>query len=134
MSVQVEAYDVTCAASVAASAPVEVDQVTDESVNIVRATVRIPAGHAGLTGIALAYGHQPVIPRNNGAYLSGDDDTFQFDLVDYPAGVPWTVFVCNLDLQSHVWQITWEMETEPVGTTPAAPVSLPPATIYSGMP
>lgn len=128
---QVEVYDVSCPANTGANNAIEIGQIGDPSSQVSSVIIRIPAGHAGLTGIALAYGHQPVIPRNTGAFLSGDDDTFSFDLTDYPAGVPWSVFVCNLDILSHVWQVTWEMETADTTVQPAAAVILPPSVIVA---
>lgn len=118
---QYETYNVTCAASVAASAAVEVAAVMDSSYTVVSCTIVIPDGHAGLTGIALAQGHTIVVPRNPGAFLSGNDEIETFDLTGYPTGAPWTVFVCNNDLQPHTWQTRWAL----AGAVAPAPAITP---------
>lgn len=103
-------YDVTCNASVAAATPTEVATVPLSLYYVSRVTIVIPDGHAGLTGIALAFGHQPVIPYNAGAYISGNDEIIPYDLSDaFPAGVSWSVFVCNLDTGPHTWETRWEL-------------------------
>lgn len=74
----------------------------------VKCTVVIPPGPAGTTGFALGFGHVPVIPRNAGSFYSGEDEPLEFDLTFYPQGVAWSIFLCNNDLQSHIWQTRWE--------------------------
>lgn len=79
-------------------------------------TIVIPAGHAGLTGIAAGYGHQPVIPDNAGSYIQGDDDVVHLELSNYPAGPQWSVFMFNLDPEAHSWQVRFEFD-EIIGAT-----------------
>lgn len=103
-------YDVTCPASTPTSAPVEVQTVPAGLFYVTRFVIVIPDGHSGLTGIALAYGHQPVIPYNAGAYISGNDEVIPYDLSgSYPAGVQWSAFLVNDDLQSHSWEVRCEL-------------------------
>lgn len=78
-------------------------------------SVVIPAGHSGLTGISAGYGHQPVIPDNRGQFISGDNDVVHLELSNYPAGPQWSVFMFNLDLQPHSWQVRFEFD-EIIGT------------------
>ena len=87
-----------------------------------RVTIVIPDGHSGLTGIALAFGHQPVIPYNKGAFISGNDEIIPYDLSDaYPAGVSWSCFLCNLDTGPHTWETRWELNLLPTSQLAAAP-------------
>lgn len=127
---RVEVHDVTCAASVPATAPTEI-AFNDAPANLRRVTIVIPDGHSGLTGIALGYGHVPIIPRTTGAFISGNDEVIHFDLSNYPIGPPWSAFVCNSDLQSHSWEIRLEYD-EIVDGTPTHDVQpLTAADIYS---
>lgn len=90
-----------------------------------KVSVTIPDGHAGTTGIAVAFGHNAVIPANTGAFISGNDHTFPFDLTGYPDGVQWSVLLCNNDLEPHVWQVLFEGDNLPVapGSKQPAPPS-----------
>lgn len=116
---------VTCPASTPATNPVEVPLSVTDPVIPRRVTITIPDGHSGLTGIGLAFGHNVVIPSNTGAFISGNDHTFIFDLSGYPNGVSWSVKVCNLDLIAHVWQVIFEGDTLPDAsdTTPPQPLT-----------
>lgn len=89
-----------------------------------KVTITIPDGHAGLTGIGVAFGHNVVIPANDNAFITGNDWTFPFDLSDYPNGVQWSVFMCNLDLQPHAWQVIFEGDNLP--DTPGSGAAPPP--------
>lgn len=77
----------------------------------------IPAGHSGLTGIALGYGHVPVIPYGGASFFSGDDDVIASEYIDHVPGVQWSVFMQNGDLQQHVWEVRFyydELSSAPV--------------------
>lgn len=106
----VEVYNVTCAANITAAAPTEVALFNGGLFTVRKVTIIIPDGHSGLTGIAIAFGHQPVIPRNLGAFISGNDESIPYDLTGYPDGVAMSAFVCNLDSQPHVWQLRFEFD------------------------
>ena len=127
---RVETFDVTCPASITAAQAVEVPFVYDPG-NPRRVTIIIPDGHAGLTGIALGYGHQPVLPRTPGRFISSNDEFLTFDLTNYPAGPAWSAFVCNNDTQSHAWEVILELDE--IGETAPAltvePLSL--SSIYA---
>lgn len=115
-------FDVTCNESVTEANAVEVATVPAGLYAVTKVTIWIPDGHAGLTGIALAYGHNPVVPMN-GTFLSANDEVFSFEMGnDYPPGVAWSVFLCNLDLQPHNWETRWELSSlTPSTPTPVAP-------------
>lgn len=109
MADQLFVYDVTAPANTPSTAPVEIAQLAGGLYVVEQVRIVVPAGHVGLTGLALAFGHQPVIPFNTGAFISGDDEVFDYQLGDYPNGVPWTVFVCNNDVLAHVWELRWQV-------------------------
>ena len=48
-----------------------------------------------------------------------------FQLGDYPAGVAWSVFLCNLDAQAHVWQTRWELVNVSGAASTSTPTPLP---------
>lgn len=124
-------YDVSCAKSVTEANAIEVATVPAGLYAVTAVSIWIPDGHAGLTGIALGYGHNPVIPMA-GDFLSANDEVFNFTLGDdYPNGVAWSVFVCNLDLQSHSWQTRWTLDIAPVTSTTPASTSLSADAIYA---
>jgi hypothetical protein len=125
---QVTVQDITCPANTPVDAPVEVP-LDDFGGNLVTIRLVIPDGHAGLTGISFGYGHNPVIPLNAGAFISGNDEPMKFDLRGYPDGVGWSAFVCNLDTQPHTWQVRCEwndLVSAPaqVSSTPIAPADI----------
>lgn len=120
---RVNVANVTCPAGTPVGAPVET-YFTQFPPGIPRKlTIVIPDGHAGLTGIALGYGHQPILPDNTGAYISGNDESIPFDLTNYSAGPLWSAFTCNLDLIDHSWQI--RLEFDEIIQSEAAPLAQP---------
>lgn len=90
-----------------------------------RIRILIPAGHAGLTGIALGYGGNPTVPNGVDAYYSGDDREIVLDYIDNVQGVSWSAFVCNLDGIGHSWEVDMEFNEVNVtnATTTIAPLS-----------
>ena len=125
-----QAYDVTCPAGTTAANAIEVDCLDAGLWQVTKIWVVIPLGHAGLTGIGLAYGHNVVIPSNPGAFISGDDEVLPYELSTiYPAGVGWSVFLCNLDVNAHSWEVRFasntiaNLTTTPT-VTPVAPADL----------
>lgn len=115
---------VTCPPNTLPTAPVEIFLAQFPPGIPRRLTVVIPDGHAGTTGIAAGYGHQPVIPDNNGEFISGNDETFSMDLHGYPAGPQWSVFLCNTDRIAHVWQVRFEFDEIGATVDTAAPAAL----------
>ena len=116
---------VACPANTPVTAPVEQALSVVDAIIPRKVTITIPDGHAGLTGIAVAFGHNAVIPSNKGGFISGNDWTFPFDLSDYPNGVSWSVFVVNLDTIAHTWQVIFEGDTLP--DTPGSVAAPPPS-------
>lgn len=107
---RVEVYDITCPASTPLTAPQETHLFDGGLFDVRKVTIVTPPGHAGLTGIGLAYGHNVVIPRNPGAYISGDGEVIPYDLTNYPPGVGWSAFTVNLDTQAHTWEVRFEFD------------------------
>jgi hypothetical protein len=91
-----------------------------------RVTILIPPGHALLTGIALGYGHTPLLPDNQPGFFEGDDERLVFDLDNYVNGPVWSAFVYNLDYLAHGWQVRFELDEfrtgQPVTPTTALAV------------
>lgn len=122
-----ESAVVTCAASVTTANPTEV--VLPFNGGILRHfEIVIPAGHSGLTGIALGFGHNSIIPYGALAYYSGDDDIIRRDYGDVTHGVVWSAFLVNGDLQPHVWEVRMDFDEIPnvphVASEPIAPADI----------
>lgn len=127
MASRLETQNVTCAASVTAANPTEIPLTWPGGI-VRRITIVIPDGHSGLTGIALGYGHEAIMPNSPGAFISSNDEVIPYDIIDMVPGVQWQVFMCNSDLQAHSWQVRFELdELTSEGPQPSAaplPVSL----------
>lgn len=87
--------------------------------------ILIPAGHAGLTGIALGYGSNPTVPFGRFAYYSGDDREVIIAYSDRQPGVTWAAFVCNNDLIDHQWEVDMDFDDSDAtnATSSIAPLS-----------
>lgn len=120
-----QVYDVTCPANTPTTAPIEITTYPGGDDTVVGIEVVIPDGHAGLTGIAFAYGHTPIYPENTGGFVSGNDEVVPIVIADVPHGVSWSVFLCNRDNQPHTWQTRWALLQSSKLTSPtfAAPLS-----------
>lgn len=104
-----QTYNTTVNAGVTVANPTVALSVGAGIWQVVKVSVVIPAGHAGLTGIQLWYGGGAVIPFNSG-WFSGDDDVIPLELSDaFPPGVPWSVAMINSDVIAHAFQTRWEM-------------------------
>lgn len=106
---RLECAIVTCPANTAVTAPLE-SQFTFPTGIVRHVWIVIPAGHAGLTGIALGYGHTPVVPYSNGGFVSGDDEVLDFDWRDRVPGARWAAFMVNVDAIAHTWQVRFGMD------------------------
>lgn len=113
----------TCAPGVSAAAPTEVNLDGVNACSIVRVTLRIPAGHAGKTGIALGYGHQAVLPRTAGRFISGDDEVVVYDMSNYADGPQWQAFLINADTIPHTWEV--RVEVDELVSPGAVPLRVP---------
>ena len=126
-----QAFNSTCPALTPQTVPVTALSVGASTFQVVKVTIVIPAGHAGLTGIQLWYGGGPAIPYLSG-WFSGDDDVIPIILgADFPVGVPWSVAMMNQDVQAHSWQTRWEMDYVAAGATPSANQAAAVSDIYT---
>lgn len=109
MPQRLEINDVTAFAQTSADTPGVVNLGWPGGI-VRRITVVIPDGHAGLTGIALGYGGAPVVPYTQPAYISGNDEIYHLEWLDRVPGVPWQAFVCNNDIQTHTFEVRFELD------------------------
>lgn len=121
---------VSCSNGVAPTNP------TRQALNFVGGRVRvirivIPAGHAGLTGIALGFGGNAVLPLNSGGYYSGDDRHVEFAYDDNNQGVQWQAFMCNGDGIGHVWEVDFDIDPAADNNSTSVIVPLAPSDILS---
>lgn len=89
------------------------------SVVIVNIEVMIPPGHAGLTGLAIAYSGQQLVPWANGnAWLKGDDLTRVIPF-DFQVGRPLTLSGFNTDIFDHTFYLLAEVTdlSQPITAT-----------------
>lgn len=107
---RVEVQDLTCNAGVTTANPTEIALSGVVACQVVRLTIRIPPGHAGLTGIAFGYGHNPVLPRTAGRFISSDDEVIVYDMQNYPPGPQWEAFLVNQDTIAHSWEVRIEVD------------------------
>lgn len=115
---------VTVAASTAQASPAVTNVALGPNVVIERMRIKIPPGHAALTGIALRYGGKHVLPYADGTYIVGDGDEIAFDLGFPVWGTNVQVATFNTDRIAHTFYLTFElsdMELASVGTV--APLS-----------
>jgi hypothetical protein len=91
----------------------------------------IPDGHAGLTGIALGYGGNNVLPTTRVGYYSGDGREIVFDYIDQQQGVTWQAFLCNGDTQAHSWEVNFDLDTISDTPTPSVLTPLTPNAILA---
>jgi hypothetical protein len=102
----VQVVEPSCAANTPASSPIAT-QVGISTAWLWEVNVRIPPGHAGLTGIALVDGGQFVVPYGltMAQWLVGDDDDLTFPY-DEQIGSKVDLFTYNTDNTNvHAWQV-----------------------------
>lgn len=131
MPERMDIVNVTCAPLVLDTAPVEVAFARIFPGVPRKFTIVIPDGHAGLTGISLGFGHQPVIPSGSGDFISGNDESIPIELKSYPAGPMWSAFVYNLDTTAHSWQVRFEQDEIRLPVAPTATKALNPLDIVA---
>lgn len=123
MADRVEVGTVTAAAGTLVSAPATVD-LSFPPGTVSEVEIVIPAGHAGLTGIALGQGGQVVIPATAGAYIIGDSDVIRWPLDGFLDNGSWFAQAYNTDVFDHQWFVRFLVtETAPVIAAPSLPLS-----------
>lgn len=123
---------VTTPAGTASSAPQQIIWQIGRGV-LGKLDVVIPAGHAGLTGIAIVWGGRQIVPYEGGEWIVGNDDEITIELELYvDSSVVVTTY--NTDVWDHshylrAYMHDLELAPELVGTLPVLelPGTLPPA-------
>lgn len=131
MADQLETFDMSCPALTDPSAPVVIPLYEGGIYTVTAAQIVIPDGPSGLTGIALGFGGTAVVPRNPGAFISGNAENLHFDLSYYPAGVPWQAFLCNNDIRTHYWQVRLLLDLITTSVASVSPNPIPVSLIYA---
>jgi hypothetical protein len=132
---RVEIFTISCPPATAPGSPVEILTAFDPGA-AVKVTIVIPDGHAGITGIALAVAHQPVIPKNRREkagepykFIEGNDETYPLELDGYPQTGAWSAFLFNEDaVNEHSWQLRFEVNEVVANTTVSPTVTELPLT------
>lgn len=130
MFTRLEVSDVACPAQTAVAAPVQVP-LTWQGGIVQGISIVIPDGHSGLTGIALGFGGNAVLPYKQPAFISGNDEVIPLAYRDNNPGVEWAVFLCNLDLQAHTWQVRFQLNEIVATVPPVKSVIIPTADILA---
>lgn len=103
---RVEQFPVTIPPNTPIAAPVEIATgFPPGEVTAVR--IRVPGGHVFRTGMRLLLAHAQAIPTTAGAWLSGDNDSYEPDLIGQPNSGAWSVQGYNTDLIAHTFYVTF---------------------------
>lgn len=125
---------VTTPANTASSFPQSTNFLVGPGV-VERIEVVVPAGHAGLTGIAFEWGGRQVVPYEGGEWLTGNDDKISVDLGLYVQATPLRVRTYNTDEafeHSHHLR-AYVVELGPPEPEPTVPfVVIPPTELEGG--
>lgn len=130
---EVYQFVATCPPNTAQAAPVTIGLAMPvRIVNSIRC--RIPPGPAGVMGFALGSAGITVIPRQAGAFLSGDNEIFTLDLDGQIESGAWQVQMYNTSPSiPHSVYLTFQVSLPAASssgvTQPVVVSSQPPATI-----
>ena len=103
MAERVEIFSVACNAGVLQANAVETALTFDPGV-VREIEIVIPAGHAGVTGLAIANAHQIVIPNKGSVWIIGDDEVIRWPMDGYLNSGSWSAFTYNTDFaNAHTW-------------------------------
>lgn len=122
MAQRIETATVTATAGTLSTAPTTVDMSFPAGV-VEEIEIVIPAGHAGLTGIAIGQGGQVVIPATAGGYIIGDADVIRWPLDGFLDNGSWFAQAYNTDVYDHQWFVRF-LVGETVLTPPPPPLPL----------
>lgn len=101
---RVEAFKVTVAAGTAQAAPTSTNMIFNPG-DVVGIEIDIPDGHSGLTGLAIATAHQPILPFSVGAWIIGNDDKIEWALYDLPDTGNFQAITFNTDIFVHSFYV-----------------------------
>lgn len=108
MAERVEIRQPSCPAHTPQASAVEVDLSFDPG-EVERLHIRIPAGHRGNTGIAIAVAHQIVIPNSGAAWLTGENEQHDWPLSNYGNAGQWSAFMFNVTTRPHLWVLQFHI-------------------------
>jgi hypothetical protein len=121
---RIEKFTVTAASGTVAPGDFTALDFTDGIMT--RIEVKIPDGHAGLTGIRIFYGNQQVLPRTGPGFLRGNATTYATDVDNLPSGSGWQARVFNEGYIDHSWELVLELDELGSGSVDLPPVLLLP--------
>lgn len=103
---RVESFDVLAPAGTLKAAPLEVATPWNPG-ELAGVEVFIPDGHNGTTGLRIAFAHQAVLPRTEGAWIVGNDEKIEWPLAGYGNSGSWSCFVYNTDIFAHTFHVRY---------------------------
>lgn len=80
-------------------------QISFQPAEVVGIEIDIPDGHSGLTGLAIASGHQPIIPFSRGAWIIGNDDKIEWAMHSLPDNGSFQAITYNTDIFAHTFYL-----------------------------
>jgi hypothetical protein len=116
---RVESFAVDVPAGTTRAAPLS-QALTFRQGEVLRLELIIPDGHRALTGFALAYAGQRVVPATNGAWIVGNDDTLDWPLEGLPTGGRWVAQAYNDGTFAHTFYVRFHVNELDLGA-PAGP-------------
>lgn len=122
---RVEIRAVTAAPGTTQAKALETDLSFDPG-TVSEIEIVIPAGHAGLTGLAIAQAHGIIIPASGTDWITSDDEVIRWPVQDFLNNGSWSAFAYNLD---PTYEHTWFIRFLVAENTPQTVVSPPPAVI-----
>lgn len=120
---EVREFEVTCPQGTSKLDPLvtDLDMPTRTVLNI---RIRVPPGPNGVMGFAIGSAGAFVIPINDGEYIVGSDEIFEWSLEDQINSGAWQVTMYNLGIYPHTIYMTWTVELPdlPTDSTLAQPM------------
>lgn len=104
----VEAFEVVIPPGTPQTSPVEVLTTVHPS-ELVGVQIRIPAGHNFLTGLRIAIAHAQVLPRTEGGWIIGDNESLSYDTLGYLNTGALSCFGFNTDIYPHTFHVRYEL-------------------------
>lgn len=111
MADEIRIFQPSCIGGISPSSPVRTALSVPLAV-VERIDIKIPPGHRGLTGIALAFAGQQVIPYQDGTWLIGDGDDIQFQVESYPESGQWQAVMYNSGVFEHTWYLRFLLDRQ----------------------
>jgi hypothetical protein len=120
----IKPFVITVAPGTLSTAPAQTNLVFDPAI-VVGIELIIPPGHNGLTGIALAQGHQPVLPDGKGDFIIGSGEKIEWPLDNFLDTGNWSAFAYNTAKVVHTFYVRFLVQTIRSGEASQPVVSVP---------